>query len=347
MAGGDPGHNYEYGINKIYNPPLSILDNITFYSTYFAIPGTQHDNFVSSHEKFGPILVSLENCQGDRRALIWTKKGIRRINVPGYEYNTVEQACNYLLEKLFGTTKDIPLLKLKDNIVSDLVELEKQCFFVNYKFGVLLARPGKISEDEMYDNSEMSPDFEEFLSFLGDKIALKGWKGFRGGLDVELDKTGEYSYYTMFDSDIQIMFHVCPLIPYIPDDPSRKRYIGNDVVVIIFKEGENDVFNPAIMRSQFNYVFLVVEKVPQTEGTTKYRIQFCSRPGVPPFPPYLNDPPVFEKTPEFRQFLLTKLINGERATISSAKDFAQKMDRTRNQLLETLIEKYKAPKKKK
>lgn len=29
-----------------------------------------------------------------------------------------------------------------------------------------------------------SPEFDEFLSMLGDKIELKGWPRFSGGLDV-------------------------------------------------------------------------------------------------------------------------------------------------------------------
>jgi hypothetical protein len=30
-----------------------------------------------------------------------------------------------------------------------------------------------------------SPDFEEFLDFLGTKIELSNWNGFRGGLDLQ------------------------------------------------------------------------------------------------------------------------------------------------------------------
>lgn len=30
-----------------------------------------------------------------------------------------------------------------------------------------------------------SKNFEEFLNFLGDKITLKGWKHFGGGLDIK------------------------------------------------------------------------------------------------------------------------------------------------------------------
>jgi hypothetical protein len=30
-----------------------------------------------------------------------------------------------------------------------------------------------------------SKEFEEFLNFLGERITLNGWTGFRGGLDVK------------------------------------------------------------------------------------------------------------------------------------------------------------------
>lgn len=30
-----------------------------------------------------------------------------------------------------------------------------------------------------------SPDFKEFLQVLGDTVELKGWKNFRGGLDIK------------------------------------------------------------------------------------------------------------------------------------------------------------------
>jgi len=191
----------------------------------------------------------------------------------------------------------------------------------------------------MYDNLEISPEFEEFMEFMGTKIKLKGWAKYRGGLDVNNDTTGEYSHCTEFEDGIEIMYHVCPMIPYLENDPSRKRYIGNDVIVIIFKEGKDEIFDPAIMHSQFNHIFAVVEKVPTSspDGKTFYRVQLVTKSDVPPFPPYLPNPPIFEKGPDFHKYFLTKLINGERVTIATAKDFAQKMDRTRDQLLDSLI----------
>ena len=65
--------------------------------------------------------------------------------------------------------------------------------------------------------------------------------------------TGEFSHYQIHKG-CEIMFHVSTLIPYYPKDEQqveRKRHIGNDIVVIIFKEG-NTPFDPMCIRSQFN-----------------------------------------------------------------------------------------------
>ena len=38
-------------------------------------------------------------------------------------------------------------------------------------------------EEEMFGNEHGSPEFNEFLNFLGTKIKLKGHQGYAGGLD--------------------------------------------------------------------------------------------------------------------------------------------------------------------
>lgn len=50
------------------------------------------------------------------------------------------------------------------------------------------------------------------------------------------------------------MFHVSTYLPYTPLDPQqveRKRHIGNDVVLIVFKEGD-EPFVPTKITSNFN-----------------------------------------------------------------------------------------------
>ena len=69
------------------------------------------------------------------------------------------------------------------------------------------------------------------------------------------------------------MFHVSTLLPYVGNDDQqleRKRHLGNDVVLIIFKEG-NTPFSPKIIRSHFNCIFLVVQKVPSLDSITSYQ----------------------------------------------------------------------------
>lgn len=46
-----------------------------------------------------------------------------------------------------------------------------------------------------------SPAFEEFLDFLGQRVKLRGFENYKGGLDVRGDTTGEYRfvYFGIFD----------------------------------------------------------------------------------------------------------------------------------------------------
>ena len=98
-----------------------------------------------------------------------------------------------------------------------------------------------------------SAAFDEFLSLLGQRIELMGWSKFRGGLNVRDGSTGTHSVYTEY-RDFEIMFHVSTLLPFIPDDQQqleRKRHLGNDVIIIIFQEGDV-LFDPTPIRSHFN-----------------------------------------------------------------------------------------------
>lgn len=50
--------------------------------------------------------------------------------------------------------------------------------------------------------------------------------------------TGEHSIYTEFQG-LEIMFHVATYIPFSPNDRqqvARKRHLGNDIAVVLFKD---------------------------------------------------------------------------------------------------------------
>jgi hypothetical protein len=127
----------------------------------------------------------------------------------------------------------------------------------HYKFGVILMREGQELENDMYSNAEPLPAaYEQFLEMLGERVPLKGHKGYRAGLDVKSDSTGTHSIYTTY-RDFEIMFHVSTMLPLDSLDMQqlhRKRHIGNDIVVVVFNAGTTP-FNPAAIRSNFNHVF--------------------------------------------------------------------------------------------
>ena len=105
------------------------------------------------------------------------------------------------------------------------------------------------------------------------------------------------------------MFHVSTMIPASQSDEQqveRKRHLGNDVVMLIFKEG-NDPFSPSIIRSHFNSVFLVVQKVV-IEGSTDtfYQLAVSTKDSISPFPPFLPECPIYKKNRSLRDLIISK-----------------------------------------
>jgi len=242
----------------------------------------------------------------------------------------------------------LKFFKCKDpELIEKLCQYEKQESILKYKFGVLYCKEGQVDENEMFSNVEASPEYDEFLSFIGTKIELKGWESYRGGLDIKTNTTGTHSVYTKF-CNIEIMFHVSTLLPFQPDDlqrVERKRHLGNDIVVLVFKEGEQP-FDPLCLTTHFNNIFIVISVDKETKAKTHrthYKLAIANKTGMPPYPPFLKEPAIYEKNGDFRNFLLTKLLNSERSSMY-APDFKGKMMRTRKTLLENMAKEFKEKK---
>uniref|UniRef100_A0A672L6V5 Rap1 GTPase-activating protein 2-like n=1 Tax=Sinocyclocheilus grahami TaxID=75366 RepID=A0A672L6V5_SINGR len=205
-----------------------------------------------------------------------------------------------------------------------------------FKFGVIYQKFGQTSEEELFGNNEETPAFTEFLRMLGDCVELQDFKGFRGGLDVSHGQTGSQSVYTVFRGQ-ELMFHISTKLPYTEGDAQqvqRKRHIGNDIVAAVFQEDPTP-FVPDMIASNFLHAFILVQvENPGTDDTT-YKVSVTAREDVPQFGPPLPSPPIFKKGPEFREFLLTKLINAELACYRSSR-FAKLEERTRTELLDNL-----------
>eukprot|EP01113_Clastostelium_recurvatum_P028321 TRINITY_DN3427_c0_g1_i4.p1 TRINITY_DN3427_c0_g1~~TRINITY_DN3427_c0_g1_i4.p1 ORF type:complete len:606 (+),score=211.67 TRINITY_DN3427_c0_g1_i4:79-1896(+) len=355
------GNSFETGVASLtptmLTPDmLTITDPLKFepwYSNYFT--GKEHFNFIGEDPSLGPYIVSVikitekgEKDGMDRwRVLTRTKradeKHIVAIKSAGsglFSSKSKVPIKEILAEAMPNlVTKKINPLKDVD-VTPDLRKFEDRQIIKSYKFGVLYCAAGQTDEEDMFGNKDGSPDFEEFLDFIGQRITLLGWPNYRAGLDVKYGSTGPASVYTNF-REFELMYHVSTLLPYNPVEAQqveRKRHLGNDIVVIVFKEG-NVPYSPETIKSEFNHVFAVVSKetVPN-DPKTYYRLEIASRDGVPAFRPDLPSPCAFEKSDVFRDLLLTKLINGEVATYD-APAFKMKIQRTRLQLLKDIQKK--------
>ncbi|XP_040178077.1 rap1 GTPase-activating protein 1-like [Rana temporaria] len=66
-----------------------------------------------------------------------------------------------------------------------------------------------------------------------------------------------------------------------------------------------------MITSHFLHCFIVVQSCRSHSGNTLYKVSVTARDDVPGFGPALSNPAVFQKNQQFREFLLTKLINAE------------------------------------
>uniref|UniRef100_A0A3B4AI82 Rap-GAP domain-containing protein n=1 Tax=Periophthalmus magnuspinnatus TaxID=409849 RepID=A0A3B4AI82_9GOBI len=244
--------------------------------------------------------------------------------------------CTQLVCEEVNVDRFYPVLYPKASRL--IVTFDEHVISNNFKFGVIYQKFGQTTEEELFGNMDESPAFVEFLEFLGHKIELHDFKGFRGGLDVTHGQTGTESVYTNFHNK-EIMFHVSTKLPYTEGDSQqlqRKRHIGNDIVAIVFQE-ENTPFVPDMIQSNFLHAYVVVQVENACTSNVIYKVSVTARDDVPFFGPALPDPAIFKKGPEFHEFLFTKLINAEYACYKAEK-FAKLEERTRSALLETLYE---------
>ncbi|XP_059188732.1 rap1 GTPase-activating protein 1-like isoform X5 [Centropristis striata] len=304
--------------------------------------GKEHFNYYSVDSALGHLVFSLKyDVIGDQehlRLMLRTKLKTYHDVIPIScltEFPNVVQMAKLVCEEV-NVDRFFPVLYPKASRL--IVTFDEHVISNNFKFGVIYQKYGQTSEEELFGNSEESPAFVEFLEFLGEKIELHNFKGFRGGLDVTHGQTGTESVYCNYRNK-EVMFHVSTKLPYTDGDTQqlqRKRHIGNDIVAILFQE-ENTPFVPDMIASNFLHAYIVVQVVNPCSDNVLYKVSVTARDDVPFFGPALPNPAVFKKSAEFHEFLFTKLINAEYACYKAEK-FAKLEERTRSALLETLYE---------
>lgn len=103
-----------------------------------------------------------------------------------------------------GQLPDTPEELLKLDQVSTIISIRFGNAFFNeffwlqvfikseLKVGIIYVKENQFSEEQILDNNDNSPLFDEFLQVLGDKVRLRGFDKYKGGLDTVHDLTGEF-----------------------------------------------------------------------------------------------------------------------------------------------------------
>ena len=347
--------NFGDGWNHPHNLALvSPHSDDTMYAGF--IRNLSHRHYFAIDDQVGPIVVTyslVPDDKGDYCHVLWSDQGLRLFKISGALYNQLPnqepklrlRLVQKLLEKSFNVCPTTKMtLTSRESYSDELVAMEQSLHSTNYKFGVLYAKEGQ-TQNEMFGNNAPSPQFERFLELLGERVNLLGWKGFRGGLDVKHGHTGTESVFTKFgmvgdgkEIEFDIMFHVSTLLPYSDKDAQqleRKRHLGNDIVVIVFLEGDGQVpYDPNILKSEFNHAFIIVQPLAGDKG---YRVNCIYKSGVPECNPFLPGPDYkFEHGSAFRSWLLAKCINSERVSCECVT-FSQKLKRTRKLQVQMMV----------
>ncbi|KAM9168579.1 LOW QUALITY PROTEIN: signal-induced proliferation-associated 1-like protein 3 [Mergus octosetaceus] len=328
-----------------------------YYRDHFH--GKEHSNYFGVDEKLGPVAVSIKR----------EKLEDHKEHGPQYQYRIIFRTSELttlrgsILEDAtptatkHGTVRGLPLKDALEYVVPELnihclrlamstpkvteqlLKLDEQGLCRRHKVGILYCKAGQSSEEEMYNNEDAGPAFEEFLSLLGEKVCLKAFSKYAAQLDTKTDSTGTHSLYTTYQ-DYEIMFHVSTMLPYTPNNRQqllRKRHIGNDIVTIIFQEPGALPFTPQNVRSHFQHVFIIVRAHSPCTDNVCYSVAVTRSKDVPPFGPPIPNGVTFRKSDVFRDFLLAKVINAENAAHKSDK-FHTMATRTRQEYLKDLAE---------
>ncbi|KAF2076383.1 hypothetical protein CYY_002288 [Polysphondylium violaceum] len=324
---------------------------------------TEHFNFLgyNKHQPGNPMAISVA-MQYETNELIYiirtSEKDERvRLSLNGKKDLSSKDMIKMIKKSRFNQLSNYKFKEIKEqSLVKQLTNFESKNIHKNFKFGVLYCKDDQgADENDMYSNNadQTSEAFQEFLKVLGEKVPLQGWLKYRGGLDIKENTTGTHSVYRKW-RDYEIMYHVAPMIPCRATDEQsveRKRHLGNDIVLIIFKEGNSTLFDPSVIKSNFNHIFAVisvdndvnnnggvVDDSSNNSNETHYRISVGCKDEVGIFGPSFPRSQPFAAS-NFSDFLLAKLINGERAALRSPV-FSQKIKRTRKEFLQSFIDEY-------
>ncbi|XP_050736059.1 rap1 GTPase-activating protein 1-like isoform X4 [Eriocheir sinensis] len=316
-------------------------ESATYYRRFFL--GKEHWNFYGVDAVQGPVLVSqrreVVGSQELVHLLVRLGDGLHHASLPAAGQDLRPAALVKRVKELAVERFSPVVSPVAPQLI---VAYDEHALKHQFKFGLIVQRFGQTVEEQLFANKGMSPALEQFLSLMGRRVKLREHEGFKGGLDTQFGQTGEESVYEVF-REKEVMFHVSTLLPYKEQDPQqleRKRHIGNDMVAVVFQE-ENTPFAPDMVASHFLHAYVVVMPIDPCTPNTRYKVSVTARRDVPFFGPTLPSSATFSHGPQFKEFLLTKLINAEMACYK-ASQFAKLEARTRSSLLAALVDDLRA-----
>lgn len=214
--------------------------------------GKEHWNYFTNDEALGPVIMSLkqEMIKGrdQFRVLLRTVSYSLQGLVPASSICADRYDREAVVRSLGDEAGLKPSLNLGQlpSTPDELIKLDQVFIKSELKVGVVYIKEGQTTEETILANNVETPAFNDFLAILGQRVTLKGFDKYKGGLDTVHDLTGTESVYTNF-KHIEIMFHVSTMLPHEDNDPQKlqkKRHIGNDIVCVAFIEGDNTSFWP-------------------------------------------------------------------------------------------------------
>jgi hypothetical protein len=301
------------------------------------IKSFSYNVFVTQHRSLGPVVICLEQRVICPSALIFFREGLllESVDKDVRASSDFSHQLSYLLKKIQPseidavssfrrrTEGDLLETMTKKKLFSKVEKIDKKlkdsllraCEIISptkYKAGLLRMPAGTSYEDELFKVEEISPAFGDFLDSITDEGSTINGR------------------FIGTEDEAQVLFHVGPYISL-----SAEKFVSHDPVVVVFKEGGlEDVFVPSAKANHTTQIFIVVCALPDVSGTPLYKVQVASKLRVDPFPPFLPQTAVFAPGKVFKDFMLTKIINGCRAASKVNSHFIQSLDSTLNGIVE-------------
>ncbi|CAJ0586191.1 unnamed protein product, partial [Mesorhabditis spiculigera] len=318
--------------------PKCVIEPQDIGSYYYrhCFVGRQHVEYVGMTEDLGPVVVSVVKDLSEKSRLASVQPQTTNNGCAGTQQQQGQQkdikGPKQIVYRMIIRIGDLHFPALRPALQTQkfeelLTKIDEQPIYARYKVGVMLCADGQSTEEQMYNNEHSSPAFDEFLEFLGQRVRLKGFDQYKGGLDTKGDTTGTHSVYAEYESH-ELMFHTAAG----PETAYWERYGDRRL-----SGGGRPPFLPLTVRSHFQHVFIVVRVANPCTENVSYSVAVCRCRDVPPFGPPIPRGATFNKCAYFHDWLITKIINAENA-VHRSKKFAAMAARTRREALRDLVE---------